>query len=214
MRHGFLYAPRPHTPARTRSGTCSALLSSAFPVASLAFLPPLFVYRSLIRRLEYPYEAWISVVCVCMLCGCASVNERTLLCLFLCVSRCFRGETVCTVYSTWSDVDTHGHAHSCAHQRINDAFVLPDKQLGTRAHTALLTRGSADVYSRARAPCSCVSHRSLSLEDNQLTFLSPTQFDGLTSLTYVAISLSSPAHARPHTQRHMQRPAQQRFPSR
>ena len=106
-------SPRPHTLARTRNGTCSALPSSAFPVASLAFLPPLFVYRSLIRRLEYPYEAWISVARVCMLCGCASVSERALLCLFLCVSRCFRGETVRTGYSTCNDVDTHGHAHSC-----------------------------------------------------------------------------------------------------
>ena len=46
------------------------------------------------------------------------------MCLFLCVSRCFRGETVRTAYSTCSDVDTRGHAHSCAHQRINDAFAL------------------------------------------------------------------------------------------
>ena len=115
---------RPHTLDRTRNGTCSALPRSAFPVASLAFLPPLFVYRSLIRRLEYPYEAWISVGRVCMLCGCASVSERALLCLFLCVSRCFRGETVRTAYSTCSDVDTRGHTHSCAHQRINDAFAL------------------------------------------------------------------------------------------
>ena len=109
-------SPRPHTLARTRNGTCSALPSSAFPVASLAFLPPLFVYHSLIRRLEYPYEAWISVVRVCMLRGCASVSERALLCLFLCVSRCFRGETVRSAYSTCSDVDTRGHAHSCAHK--------------------------------------------------------------------------------------------------
>ena len=29
-----------------------------------------------------------------------------------------------TAYSTCSDVDTRGHAHSCAHQRINDAFAL------------------------------------------------------------------------------------------
>jgi hypothetical protein len=59
-----------------------------------------------------------------MLCGCASVSERARLCLFLCVSRCFRGETVRTEYSTCSDVDTRGHAHSCARQRINDAFAL------------------------------------------------------------------------------------------
>ena len=84
-------------------------------------LPP---SPSELRRLEYPYEAWISVARVCMLCGCASVSERALLCLFLCVSRCFRGETVRTAYSTCSDVDTRGHAHSCAHQRINDAFAL------------------------------------------------------------------------------------------
>ena len=109
-------SPRPHTLARTRNSTCSALLSSAFPVASLAFLPPFFVYRSLIRRLEYPYEAWISVARVCMLYGCASVSERALLCLFLCVSRCFRGETVRTAYSTYNDMDIHGHAHSCAHK--------------------------------------------------------------------------------------------------
>ena len=70
-------SPRPHTLAGTRNGTCSALPSSAFPVASLAFLLPPFVYRSLIRRLEYPYEAWISVGRVCMLRGCASVSERT-----------------------------------------------------------------------------------------------------------------------------------------
>ena len=174
---------RPHEPpvcrnlsplARTRSpahatahaASCSAALSQ-----SLA---------SLIHRLEYPYEAWISVARVCVLCGCASVSERALLCLFLCVSRCFRGETVRTAYSTCSEVDTRGHAHSCAH---------------------------------SQAPLS-VSHRWLGLFGNRLVSLSPTQFAGLTSLTYVAISLSSPAHARPHTQRHMQRPAQQRFPSR
>ena len=29
-----------------------------------------------------------------------------------------------TEYSTCSDVDTRGHTHSCAHQRINDAFAL------------------------------------------------------------------------------------------
>jgi hypothetical protein len=59
-----------------------------------------------------------------------------------------------------------------------------------------------------------VSYSSLYLHDNLLASLSPTQFDGLTNLQYVAISLSSSAHARPHTQRHMQRPAHQRFPSR
>ena len=59
-----------------------------------------------------------------------------------------------------------------------------------------------------------MSHRWLHLQDNQLASLSPTQFAGLTRLEYVAISLSSSAHARPHTQRHMQRPAQQRLPSR
>ena len=58
------------------------------------------------------------------------------------------------------------------------------------------------------------THRVLYLNGNRLVSLSPTQFDGLTSLRYVAISLSSSAHARTHTQRHMQRPAQQRFPSR
>ena len=47
---------------------------------------------------------------------------------------------------------------------------------------------------------------------NQLATLSPTQFAGLTSLTYVAISLSAPAHARTHTQRHMQRPVSSAFP--
>ena len=61
---------------------------------------------------------------VCMLRGCASVTERALLCLFLCVSRCFRGETVRSAYSTCSDVDTRGHTHSCARQRINDEFAL------------------------------------------------------------------------------------------
>ena len=40
------------------------------------------------------------------------------------MSRCSRGETVRTAYSTCSDVDTRGHTHSCAHQRINDAFAL------------------------------------------------------------------------------------------
>ena len=129
---------RPHEPpvcrdlsllARTRSparatahaAPCSAALSQSLALLSC---PPLFVYHSLIRRLEYPYEAWISVARVCMLRGCVSVSERALLYLFLCVSRCFRGETVRTEYSTCSDVDTHGHAHSCAHQRINDAFAL------------------------------------------------------------------------------------------
>ena len=29
-----------------------------------------------------------------------------------------------TAYSTCSDVDTRGHAHSCARQRINDVFAL------------------------------------------------------------------------------------------
>ena len=88
-------------------------------------------------------------------------------------------------------------------------------RLGSCAHTALLTRASADMHARARC-CLLVrvSHRTLLLEGNLLASLSPTQFAGLTSLTYVAISLPSPAHARPHTQRHMQRPAQQRFPSR
>ena len=121
------------------------------------------------RRLEYPYEAWISVARVCMLCGCASVSERALLCLFLCVSRCFRGETVRTAYSTCSDVDTRGHAHSCAHPQ---------------------------------APLS-VSHRWLRLDGNQLASLSPTQFADNTRLTYVAISLSSPAHARTHARTHV-----------
>ena len=121
---------RPHEPrvcrdlsrlARTRStahATAHAAPCPAAPSQSLALLscPPLFVYRSLIRRLEYPYEAWISVARVCMLRGCASVSERALLCLFLCVSRCFRGETVGTAYSTCSDVDTCGHPHSCAHK--------------------------------------------------------------------------------------------------
>ena len=86
--------------------------------------------------------------------------------------------------------------------------------LGSCAHAALLTRASADMHARARAPCSvCVSHRYLWLFGNQLATLSVNQFDGLTSLRYVAISLSSPAQARTHAQRHMQRPAQQRFPS-
>ena len=69
---------------------------------------------------------------------------------------------------------------------------------------------------RAELTCAvlCLLHSILFLHGNQLASLSPTQFAGLTSLRYVAISLSSPAHARTHTQRHMQRPAQQRFPSR
>ena len=86
--------------------------------------------------------------------------------------------------------------------------------LGLCAHAALLTRASADMHARARSLLVRVSYRTLQLDGNQLASLSPTQFSDLTSLTYVAISLSSPAHARTHTQRHMQRPAQQRFPSR
>ena len=70
------------------------------------------------------------------------------------------------------------------------------------------------MHMRAHTVFVRVSHSLLWLYDNQLTSLAATQFDGLTSLTYVAISLSSPAHARTNTHRHMQRPAQQRFPSR
>ena len=73
-----------------------------------------------------------------------------------------------TTYSTCSDVDTRGHAHSCSH---------------------------------SQAPLS-VSHRYLDLFGNRLASLSPTQFAGLTSLTYVAIFLCSPAHARTHTYVH------------
>ena len=70
-------SPRPHTLARTRNGTCSALLISAFPVASLAFLSPFLCTTLSYAELEYPYEAWISIGRVCMLCGCASVSEST-----------------------------------------------------------------------------------------------------------------------------------------
>ena len=61
------YAPRPHTPARTRSGTCSALLSSAFPVASLAFLPPFLCtalsYADSSIRMRHGF-----LLCVCVCC--------------------------------------------------------------------------------------------------------------------------------------------------
>ena len=70
------------------------------------------------------------------------------------------------------------------------------------------------MRARALFALCVVPHRYLYLYGNRLASLSPTQFAGLTSLEYVAISLSSPAHARTHTQRHMQRPAQQRLPSR
>ena len=62
-------SPRPRTPARTRNGTCSALLSSAFPVASLAFLPPFlcialsYADSSIRMRLGCAcvYAAWMCV---------------------------------------------------------------------------------------------------------------------------------------------------------
>ena len=95
-------------------------------------------------------------------------------------------------------------ASICARQRINDAFALAG---GFRNTCGCARR--ADVCAVL-----CLLHRELLLHGNRLTSLSPTQFSDNTRLEYVAISLSSPAHARPHTQRHMQRPAQQRFPSR
>ena len=60
-------SPRPHTLARTRNGTCSALPSSAFPVASLAFLPPFLCtalsYADSSIRMRHGF-----LLCVCVCC--------------------------------------------------------------------------------------------------------------------------------------------------
>ena len=61
-------SPRPHTLARTRNGTCSALPSSAFPVASLAFLPPFLCtalsYADSSIRMRHGFLLRVCVCCV------------------------------------------------------------------------------------------------------------------------------------------------------
>jgi len=96
------------------------------------------------------------------------------------------------------DHDVHASKMAC--DDITHPSLTPPSPISSSSPPSRLSGPRLELRAADAAPENNGAHAHT--EDGACrrpTSLSPTQFAGLTSLWYVAISLSSPAHARTHT---------------